>query len=344
MRAIRALAGLVAGVAAAALPASRVGSGEREPTVTVLERTSDPLLRADQPWEDFSLSYCQVLRIGGAWQLWYNARDHHYRGAADGFVCYARSKDGVRWEKPALGLVAYAGERRNNILAVGCNLGSVFVDEAAPAAERFKAVVTRPSGDHSGVFGGTSADGIHWVWGDEPLLKCSSDTANVCFRDGGRYRLYSRLWTEPPYGGRRMIGYSESARFGAFPDPAVILQADPQDAGDVHFYSSAATKLGPQRYLMLPSVFTTGDGLVRLHAAFSRDGRQFQRVGRCPVVAPGPGFDRAGLYASPGAVPEGRPNTWWYYYLGLATPHDQSQPGKVVSDGGIGRFLVRVVD
>jgi hypothetical protein len=308
----------------------------------VLDRTPEPLLRADQPWEDFALSYCQVLRIGSAWHLWYNARDHRYRGAADGFVCYARSADGVRWEKPNLGLVSYDGDRRNNIVASGCNLGSVFLDRAAPAGERFKAVVTRPVDGRSRVFGGNSADGVHWTWGDEPLLKGSSDTATVCFRDGDRYRLYVRLWTEPPYGGRRMIGYAEAPRFGAFPDAEVILKPDDQDGADVHFYSSAATKLGPELYLMLPSVFTTRDGMVRLHAAFSRDGRQFWRLGRAPLLEPGRGFDRAGLYAGPGAVPGGRPDAWWFYYLGLATRHDESQPDKVKSDGGIGRFLIRV--
>jgi hypothetical protein len=310
----------------------------------VLQRTAEPLLRADQPWEDFSLSYCQVLRVGDTWHLWYNARDHRYRGAADGFVCYARSPDGVHWEKPELGLISYQGDARNNIVAVGCNLGSVFVDEDAPPGERFKAVITRPTGGQSGVFGGTSADGIRWTWRDEPLLKGSSDTANVCFRDGDRYRLYSRLWTEPPFGGRRMIGYSESPRFGAFPDPAVIMKPEAEDPADSHFYNSAATRLRAQLYLMFPAVFTVDDGMVRLHAAYSRDGRKFRRMGRGPLVGLGQGFDRAGLYAAPGAVPAGRPNTWWFYYLGLSTRHDESQPGKTRSDGGIGRLLVRVLD
>lgn len=344
MKSLYVLGVLAAGLAATTFPSVHARSGEREPSVMVLERTADPLLRADRPWEDFSLSYCQVLRVQGAWHLWYNARDHRYRGAADGFVCYARSSDGVRWEKPSLGLVSYQGDWRNNIVAVGCNIGSVFVDAVAPVGERFKAVVTRPANGQSGVFGGTSADGVHWRWSDEPLLKGNSDTANVCFRDGERYRLYSRLWTDPPYGGRRMIGYSESPRFGSFPDPTILLKPEAQDADDVHFYSSAATKLGPQLYLMLPSLFTTGDGMVRLHAAFSRDGRQFRRLGRGPVVEPGRGFDRAGLYAGPGGVPAGQPNTWWFYYLGTSVRHDESQPGKVRSDGGIGRFLIRVVD
>lgn len=71
MKSLYVLGVLAAGLAATTLPSVHARSGEREPSVMVLERTADPLLRADRPWEDFSLSYCQVLRVQGAWHLWY---------------------------------------------------------------------------------------------------------------------------------------------------------------------------------------------------------------------------------------------------------------------------------
>jgi hypothetical protein len=318
--------------------------GDRLPALRVRERTAEPLLKADRPWEDFCLAYCQVLRVGGKWHLWYCSHDHNFRSDADSYFCYARSRDGVQWEKPALGLVEYRGNKDNNILQVGYNVGSVFVDERADPKQRFRAVAIRPVKGEWWIYGGASADGLHWKWSQEPLLKQNSDTANVCIRDGDLYRLYVREWTIPPYGGRRVVSYTESRTFGAFPKPTRILEPDREDPEDLHFYSSAATKLNDRLYLMLPSGFTTGDGKVRIHAAISNNGKDFRRLGRKPILDVGKGFDSKGLYVAPGAIAGDRPGTYWFYYLGCTVPHDDNVPAKVKSDGGIGRFLLEVAE
>jgi hypothetical protein len=320
----------------------RVFAGD--PVLKVSERTTKPLLKADQPWEDFCLSYCQVLRVGERWHMWYNARDRDYRGLGDSLWCYARSADGVRWEKPALRIVDHRGSKQNNILLVGYNVGSVFVDAAAEPARRFKAVATHSVRGEPAVYGGTSPDGIQWAWGERPLFKGISDTANVGFRDRDTYRLYVRRWTMPPYGGRRQVGYTESKVFGQFPEPTIILTPDAMDPGDLHFYNSAASQLKDRQYLMFPSGLTTGDGSVRVYAAFSQDGKTFKRLGRQPVLAIGSGFDAKGLYVAPGGVPAERPNTYWFYYLGTRVAHDDNRPSHVKSDGGIGRFLVHIAE
>jgi hypothetical protein len=43
-------------------------------------------------------------------------------------------------------------------------------------------------------------------------------------------------------------------------------------------------------------------------------------------------------------VPGEKAGTYWFYYLGTRTAHDENRPPKVKSDGGIGRFLVRVTE
>src|SRR5262245_20634592 len=101
---------------------AETGRGGKSPAVTVSERTAEPLLKADRPWEDFCLSYCQVLREGDKWHLWYNAHDQNYRSDTDVYVCYARSTNGVHWEKPALGLYKYGADTNNNILLAGSNI------------------------------------------------------------------------------------------------------------------------------------------------------------------------------------------------------------------------------
>jgi hypothetical protein len=315
---------------------------DKSPGIAVSERTAEPLLKADRPWEDFCLSISQVLREGDKWHLWYIAYDHNYRSDADCYVCYARSTDGVRWEKPALGLYKYGADKDNNILLAGSSMGSVFLDEKGPRNARFKATGVRLVKGEWWVYGGTSADGLRWEW--QPLLKHNSDTANVCFRDGDTYRLYSRIWTSPPFGGKRVIGYSESKVFGDFPKARVILAPDEDDPKDLHFYSSAATKLKEGLYLMLFSGFTTGDGAVRVHAAWSRNGQDFRRISRKPLLELGKGFDSKGLYVGPGGVPGEKAGTYWFYYSGTQVAHDENVPTKVKSDGGMGRFLLQVTE
>jgi hypothetical protein len=317
---------------------------QKEPMLTVLERTAKPLLKCDRPWEDFCLSFCQILKIDDQWHMWYTACDHNYKDDNDCYFCYAQSKDGIHWEKPSLGIYAYQGSTDNNILGFGIHGVTVFLDKNAPATEQFKAVgVRQPSGSHQWwIYGATSPDGIQWAWLEEPLLKKNSDTANVCIRDSEVYRLYVRMWTEGIFAGKRVVGYTESATFGSFPDPVAVLSPDEDDPADLHFYNAATTKLANDCYLMLPSGFLTGDGTLPVYAALSRDGKKFERLGKTPLLAPGDGFDSKGVYVGPGAIPGEMPGTYWFYYLGVSVPHDANVPAKAHGDGGIGRFLLNV--
>lgn len=146
-------------------------------------------------------------------------------------VAYAESVDGVKWEKPRLGLFEYAGNRDNNIVLRndlngsirGFHGGCVFVDPSSED-ERFKmlhlglitdeewaafekkhpgeadTMARRPDvGGYRcvvGVFGAVSRDGIHWNVLPEPLMIQHADTLNSCYYDVDRkeYVAYVRAW------------------------------------------------------------------------------------------------------------------------------------------------------
>ena len=346
------LPALAASGAITPLSAATAAEGEGTPVLTVLQRTAEPLLKADRPWESMGIGLDQVLRTGDEWHLWYVAFDHDYRSDNDCYFCYARSKDGVHWEKPSVGISSYKGSTDNNILLSGFNFCSFFVDDKAPPAERFKAVGASQrrtagspvlDGTAWWVYGATSPDGIRWKVIDEPLLKKNSDTANICIPDGGVYRLYVRMWSGGDFWGYRIVGYTESATFGAFPDPVAILSPDKDDRGDMHFYNSATTKLRGSLYLMFPSGYFAQDETVVVYAAFSRDGRQFHRLGREPLLGLGEGFDSKGIYVSAGAIAGAKPGTYWIYYGGTGVRHDATPSGHHFN-GGVGRFLLNVGD
>lgn len=315
------------------------------PQFRIEQRSTEPLLVSDRPYEDFQIAYTNVIRDGGVWHMWYEAYDHNYKTDADGYLCYARSADGVKWEKPRLGLVAYGGNRENNIVIAGPPQGgvtghTVFLDAMAPAAERFKLVYSKWVNEEWQVYGGTSPDGIHWTLAGKPLLARNSDTQTVCFRDGDFYRLYLRLWSKGLFKGQRMVGYAESKTFGDFPDPVMVLAPDEEDPADLNLYNSAATRLSDSVYVMFPSVYYAKTGIVVPHMAVSADGRSWERVSREPKLPLGSGFDSKSIYVGPGAVPGDKRGTWWMYYAGYATGHDDKFPSLVQHLGGIGRFLV----
>ncbi len=329
------------------------GAEAKDPSsLRIEQRTTEPMLVSDRPYEDFQIAYPNVIRDGGAWHMWYEAYDHNYKSDADGYLCYARSKDGVTWEKPDLGLVEYGGNKNNNIVIAGPPIRGVhghdvFLDPTAAPAERFKLVFTKSADGGWLVAGGTSPDGIHWTLIDKLLLARNSDTQTVCFRDGDVYRMYVRMWSKGTFGGQRLVGYTESKTFGDFPDPVAILAPDEKDPPDLNFYNSAATKLRDGAYVMFPSAYysatigqSTREGTVVPHMAVSTDGRTWERIGREPTIPLGKGFDNKSIYVGPGAVPGDRPGTWWIYYAGSQTGHDDKHASMVRRIGGIGRFLV----
>jgi hypothetical protein len=205
-------------------------------------------------------------------------------GHRNGCICYARSTDGVRWEKPELGLIAYQGDRRNNIVighgAVGVEMGQdggmVFLDPNAPADQRFRFVarfgVQVEEGEAVHIY--SSGDGIHWklthesVIGSRPQAKGHHlDCQNVIFWDDrlGKYVAYVRKNRMDPGSQGRTIARGESDHLGDFPtvqDMAIVFGPDGDDLHHgrtpvVDFYMSAAIKYpwADNAYYMFPTAY-----------------------------------------------------------------------------------------
>ena len=160
----------------------------------------------DAPWEGAGSGYHTVIRDGDLYRL-------YYRGSALGVengrlklgrevYCYAESRDGVTFAKPALGLHEYDGSQQNNIIwtGVGTHNFAPFLDTRpdCPAESRYKAL--GGTADEGGLFAFQSADGTHWsLMRDEPVVtEGAFDSQNLAFWDAtaGVYRAYFRTFTE----------------------------------------------------------------------------------------------------------------------------------------------------
>lgn len=189
-------------------------------TLVPAEKHPDnPVLRrgpAGAPDHGHAILYGTVLKIGGLFRMWYlgMAESEIRAGQAPGWwrpMCYAESRDGVRWTKPELGLVEFNGSRRNNICRIAGtpesltrinDFLSVLHDPDDPdSARRYKAVYIAhvPREEIRGGMSGigpaekricstvcaTSADGLSWqVVGDRP-----ANAGGERFEASGLYRF-----------------------------------------------------------------------------------------------------------------------------------------------------------
>ncbi len=290
-------------------------------------KTGEILVLADQPWENWiGPGFSTVLNDGGRLRLWYEALPTF--GDLNTRLCYAEWQ-GTAFEKPALGLVAYAGSDANNIVFPTGTLtyagGSVFIDPNGSPAERYKLVGEGTDAKGVlGVHGAVSPDGLHFTPLPAPVLDAHSDTQNVMFWDDERrrYVLYARNWHDVARGVSRFesVDYRSFATTGE----QYVMLADAMDPPRHDLYNSAATKYPFARstYLAFVSVFDYDADSLSVQLATSRDGIHWTRY-REPAWLPlgGPGqFDSKAIYQAPGVVREG--DDLSVYYSAFDVGHD----------------------
>jgi hypothetical protein len=169
----------------------------------------------DEPWEGTGSGYHSVFQDGDKYRMYYKAWHLDVSDAGVNtnrhplFCCYAESDDGIHWRKPDLGLHAFQGSKKNNIVITSGKRGPLNIDAGHPAVfkdenpnaspdARYKAIV-RSSGP-SGLLPLKSPDGIHFTpMTEAPILGGlgAFDSQNLAFWDPtlGKYRAYWRIFT-----------------------------------------------------------------------------------------------------------------------------------------------------
>ncbi len=203
----------------------------------------NPVIAVDRPWEGDAAFVDTGLVIYDEHEQLFKA---WYQGGAcyapeDGSnMCYATSTDGIRWDKPSLGLVEFEGSKDNNIVLIA----SCMMHDPAPIIDhkdpdprrRFKAVwwggrkdASQKNGWLLGHCVGFSPDGIHWTdHPDNPVWPGDGEVA-VPFgleRRAGNFVMYSSV---DGYG-MRVTARSESDDFVHWDlPPKLVFQSDDED-------------------------------------------------------------------------------------------------------------------
>lgn len=304
---------------------------------------SNPVLTGERPWEGADVRPVTVLPPGeaGLWRLWYTSagvRRKLPEMPQDVLLHLAVSRDGVRWERPDLGLFKAAGSRGNNILVFDdgtpCSRACrIFHEPAEPdPARRYKMIDYQPS-----YYLSYSADGLTWrrhsadpVWpngaGD------GLEETNFFLRDErlGVYRGYMRVWRR--HQTLRTLALGDSADLERWNGPSIIWVAGPEFGPGAQIYGMTVFQ-ETGLYWGLPWISYSDlphdprwRQTIRLKTAWSPDGvawsALFPEQDAVPLGGEG-AFDSNMILTSCPPVPwAGRTRV---YYAGAAGKH--GQPG-----------------
>lgn len=331
--------------------------------------TGEKCLVAEKPWESHRIGpYNSVWEDNGIYKMWYDAI------ASDGsrWLCYAESKDGVRWEKKNLGAVSFNRIKETNIVfppekTEVFEPGCVFIDTnpKCPRSERYKMICTyKPPGGEPGTWVFVSSDGVSWEpLSNKPSFRLS-DTDNICFYDNriGRYVAYVRVWAP-----LRKVGRCEFNDLKDWGEAQVVFSYDEEDLEHLDkdlfdamdFYNSSAVKypLAEDVYLMFPSAYyhyrrevaekmgsthPDNDGPMDIQFAVSRDGVHWTRHDRRPFIPLGKtgGWNGGCLYMSYGMIIH--EDEIWLYYTGYNFTHGNYDVKRDKYKGVISRAILRL--
>ena len=298
---------------------------------------ANPILKPDRPWEgQFThpnfVVFDQDDRLYKMWYVYidrdqepgeqYLRVDRSSAGRA-----YAVSRDGIAWEKPDLGLVRVPGAGLKNNAVI--HNPSLYDIRDPDPRKRYKAVIG--TGDNSRDMGvAFSPDGLRWTpYPGNPVIDQKVGAGKVIWDDRiQRYVGFLRPLPSPPVAAMgnvsiRVIGRSTSPDFLKWdlPQNQVVLAPDEQDPMDTQFYTASVFK-DRGVYFAFLSVYHANSLMVDIQLAFSRDGIEWQRVGkRHPILTYGmpDRFDSHGIYVySPPVVLEEEIRV---YYLGQDEGH-----------------------
>jgi hypothetical protein len=214
----------------------------------VQKHKDNPLFEEDKPWEKrFDNLYANVMydEEEKIYKCWYSPfiKDLSSKGMTieeryqkeyeppprEMAICYATSKDGIKWTKPDMGLVEFEGSKVNNILwrggqgeggTEGPHGTGIFKDLLDPDPKRrYKAFLK--AGILSVAF---SPDGIHW---DEAITCPEADSAGDTHNNAswaptmGKYVGITREWAQP---NGRQVAWTTSDDFINWKKVEIVLE------------------------------------------------------------------------------------------------------------------------
>jgi len=309
---------------------------------TVRKHAANPLFGEDKPWEvRFDNLYANVFydEEQQLYRCWYNPfiRDplvsktppeqRHlvpYRPYDREFgICYAVSKDGLKWTKPELNLVEFEGSKANNLLLRGVHGAGILKDLRDPQRLYKMFYGGNWIGKWKpGVAVRFSDDGL--LWGEPvacPEVLANGDTHNNAWwaPELNRYVAMTRL-----YEGQRIVGRTESSDFLKWTKAVEVLRGAPEN----QTYAMEVFRYGGV-YLGLVMIIRRNEDRVHCELTWSPDTVHWERIDPgTPLIPNSPikgSYDWGCVYAANAPIVTGEEIR--IYYGGSNGPHRDWREG-----------------
>ena len=335
---------------------------------------SNPVLIPDLPWErSVGHNAGTILYDGGKFRMWYQMFACAKEAKGTVHAAYAESSDGIRWQKPDLGLESVNGLRENNILAYDLEAVNVIADEhESNLNRRYKMFYFGTGKKKRGTIAqnmGTpgnwgwcvafSSDGIHWNHHpDNPVFTGADDTGTLLGWDELQraYVAYAKPKRPDAEGGNpdddyislfpnhRKIGITKSANFVEWSPLKTVIAPDEYDSNSAQFYSMPAFKYHDWYIGLVYMLYCDPDdpillnhkGLMDIQLAVSRDGESWSRLGGHHSFIPRGAkysFDMGMVGPNAGLVE--KDGKLWFYYNGWSQEHYQTKAFRRADDPGL---------
>jgi hypothetical protein len=316
----------------------------------------EPVLTAQHPWERWCpVLYGTVLFWRGLFRMWYCT----WSRASKPVACYAQSEDGVVWEKPALGIYEWNGDKTNNICLRSAHPNgkidnlSVIADEDDeewPLKMLYWDSHDRKRDPSSpwGIYAARSSDGVHWDASPGLVLPQWGDRFNAApCRVDGKYLLMGRVPQTTSAGIAQASGDKgrtvyrvESENLMDWSTPHQVLSADHEDPCAMQVYSATVIPYEGRLLGSIERMHVSPDKLDT-ELIWSNDaGYHWQRTRtRAPFLSWGSTghWDDHWVNLSTNA-PIHRHGRLWFYYSGRSGAHAAPYPSN---RGAIGLAFLR---
>ena len=201
-------------------------------------------------------------------------------------MCYAVSKDGLKWTKPELNLVEFNGSKANNIfLRQGSHGGGILIDPRDSEVERrykmFEGGIWSAGKEYeSRPAVRFSKDGLRWSESiPVPEVEANADThnSNRWIPELKKYVTMTRIHRGEAFSrhplGQRVVGRTESSDYLKWSKATEVLRGDPeQQTYAMPFFRYADIYLG------LVMIIRLSEERVHCELAWSPDTLRWERI------------------------------------------------------------------
>jgi len=343
-----------------------------------LAKAAEPVIDVTEPWEgnrrgegpgvqsDPMDGTVQYDPHTGLFHMWYRSHNGLVAGPSEreptampprsSWICYATSRDGLTWDKPALGRVPYEQRFDTNMVRIAVppvktsHLNGVMPDYRPGREGKFVATCYSHFDDplyERGITFLESDNGFDWVPHFPPALPMDGDAhflmwdpSRQCYICTTRSYVHGRMVHRLQLRGyhelrnKRHVAIASSRDLVHWTPMQTVLEVDEHDPENAQMYTMYVLPYGHGHLGFVQMFYPNAEmtsGPLDVQVTFSRDLLTWQRIGdRRPFLARGEAgtWDQAhvSLYGNP-PNPEG--DTLRFWYGGKDKEHWQNGQGAV---------------